>query len=217
VIKAARIRAAGIVVPAHNEETLLATCLAALREAGRAVTQVPVYLVAVADTCTDQTAATARACGARVISIHARRVGAARAAGMRELLRLTAGLDPAEVWLATTDADSVVPPGWLRRQLDYADQGWDLVLGTVAVADWDGHPPQVPAAFAARYHEVRGDAYLAKKDVPGAINEYQAALMAAEINGTNGALLELKLQDLGASAASVAKAISLATPNKAKP
>jgi predicted negative regulator of RcsB-dependent stress response len=75
----------------------------------------------------------------------------------------------------------------------------------------------MPAGFAARYHEVRGDAYLAKKDVPGAINEYQAALMAAEINGTNGALLELKLQDLGASAAPVAKAISLATPNKAKP
>jgi predicted negative regulator of RcsB-dependent stress response len=75
----------------------------------------------------------------------------------------------------------------------------------------------MPDAFAARYHEVRGDAYLAKKDVPGAINEYQAALVASEMNGTNGALLELKLQDLGASAASVAKAISLATPNKAKP
>src|ERR1700723_4794023 len=68
------------------------------------------------------------------------------------------------------------------------------------------------AAFAARYHEVRGDAYFAKKDIPGAINEYQAALVAAEINGTNGALLELKLQDLGASAAPVAKAISPATP-----
>lgn len=148
--EAGRIRAAGIVVPAHNEETLLATCLMALRESGRAL-KVPVHLVVVADTCTDRTAATAQACGARVVSIRARRVGAARAAGMRELRRLTAGLDQAEVWLATTDADTVVPPGWLRRQLDYADQGWDLVLGTVAVADWDGHPPQVPAAFAARY------------------------------------------------------------------
>ena len=75
----------------------------------------------------------------------------------------------------------------------------------------------MPAAFAGRYHEVRGDAYLAKKDIPGAINEYQAALVAAEINGTNGALLELKLQDLGASVSPMSKAISLATPNKAKP
>ena len=58
---------------------------------------------------------------------------------------------PAAVWLAITDADSVVPPHWLRRQLRYASQGWDVVLGTVSVADWDGHPPHVPAAFEARY------------------------------------------------------------------
>ena len=75
----------------------------------------------------------------------------------------------------------------------------------------------MPAAFAARYHEVRGDAYLAKKDIPGAINEYEAALVSAETSGGNGALLELKLQDLGAAPAPVAKAISLHTPTEAKP
>ena len=95
--------------------------------------------------------AVARACGALVIGIRARSVGAARAAGMRELLRLTAGSDPAAIWLATTDADTVVPPDWLRRQVAYADQGWDVVLGTVTVADWSEHPPHVSAAFAARY------------------------------------------------------------------
>jgi glycosyltransferase involved in cell wall biosynthesis len=111
----------------------------------------PVRVVVVADACTDQTAAVARAAGAWVISIHARRVGAARAAGMRELLRLTVGSDPAAVWLATTDADTLVPPDWLRRQLDYANAGWDVVLGTITVTDWDDHPPHVPAAFAERY------------------------------------------------------------------
>ena len=75
----------------------------------------------------------------------------------------------------------------------------------------------MPAAFAARYHEVRGDAYFAKKDIPGAINEYQAALGAADTSGINGALLELKIQDLGAARAPVAKAISLDLLNKAKP
>ena len=75
----------------------------------------------------------------------------------------------------------------------------------------------MPAAFAARYHEVRGDAYFAKKDIPGAINEYQAALGAADTSGINGALLELKIQDLGAARAPVAKVISLDVPNKAKP
>src|SRR5205807_7944371 len=105
----------------------------------------------VADMCSDQTVAVARTGKATVISLRARRVGAARAAGMRELLRLTSGSDPSAVWLATTDADTVVPSGWLRRQLEYADAGWDVVLGTVTVSNWDGHPPHVPHAFERRY------------------------------------------------------------------
>jgi glycosyltransferase involved in cell wall biosynthesis len=144
------IETAGVVVPAHNEETLLPACLSALRRAARQVS-VPVHVLVAADSCTDRTVAVARAHGARVIRIGARSVGAARAAGMRELLRLTAGSDPAAVWLATTDADTVVPSHWLRRHVAHADQGWDVILGTVTVADWSEHPPHVPAAFAARY------------------------------------------------------------------
>jgi GT2 family glycosyltransferase len=143
------------VVPAHNEEAMLPACLAALRRAAAAA-GIPVHLLVVADTCTDRTAAVARACGARVISTGARNVGAARAAGMTEMLRLAAGRDPAAVWLATTDADTVVPPSWLRRQLRYAERGWDVVLGTVAVADWEEHPPHVPAAFEAMYDHGGG-------------------------------------------------------------
>jgi glycosyltransferase involved in cell wall biosynthesis len=82
------IRAAGIVVPAHNEETLLAACLTALRRAAASVS-VPVHLLMAADSCTDRTVAVALACGARVIGVRARSVGAARAAGMRKLLRPT--------------------------------------------------------------------------------------------------------------------------------
>ncbi len=150
MIGTAGIEAVGVVVPAHNEETLLPACLEALSR-GASVLGVPVFVLVVADTCTDSTAAVARACGARVIAIGARNVGAARAAGMAGLLRLTAGVDPSAGWLATTDADTVVPSGWLRRQLKYAGQGWDVVLGTITVADWDGHPPHVPAAFDALY------------------------------------------------------------------
>jgi glycosyltransferase involved in cell wall biosynthesis len=149
-IEAVGIEVAGVVVPAHNEETLLAACLIAVRQAAATVS-VPVHVLVVADACTDRTASVARACGARVVRIRARNVGAARAAGMAELLRLTAASDPSAVWLATTDADTVVPPGWLQRQLRYASQGWDVVLGTVTVADWDGHPPHVTAAFDALY------------------------------------------------------------------
>jgi predicted negative regulator of RcsB-dependent stress response len=70
------------------------------------------------------------------------------------------------------------------------------------------------AAFGARYHEVRGDAYYSKKDLSGARTEYQAALAAADAGGINPALLELKIQDIGAAPAPVA---SLGTLNKAKP
>ena len=74
----------------------------------------------------------------------------------------------------------------------------------------------MPAAFAIPYHEVRGDAYLAKKDIPDAVTEYQAALGAAEASGTNGALLELKIEDIGAVPAPMAKANSADTQPKAK-
>jgi len=192
VISTAGIEAVGVVVPAHNEETLLPACLAALSRVA-SVVGVPVAMLVVADTCTDRTAAVARARGARVIAIGARNVGSARAAGMAELLRLTAGVDPSAVWLATTDADTVVPPRWLERQLRYAGQGWDVVLGTVTVADWDGHPPHVPAAFDALYqfgagpHQhvhganlgIRASAYLAAGGFRSLRTAEDHALLAA--------------------------------------
>ena len=61
--------------------------------------------------------------GARVISVQGRSVGAARAAGMTEVLRLTGAADPAAVWLATTDADTVVPPGSLAASMTWRPSG----------------------------------------------------------------------------------------------
>lgn len=70
---------------------------------------------------------------------------------MRAVLRLLAGHPPDKVWLATTDADTLVPSWWLERQPSYAAAGWDAVTGTVTVTDWTGRPPHLPAAFATRY------------------------------------------------------------------
>jgi predicted negative regulator of RcsB-dependent stress response len=53
-------------------------------------------------------------------------------------------------------------------------------------------------SFAGRYHEVHGDALYAKKDVAGAIAEYNAALSAGD-GGADSALLELKLADLASN------------------
>jgi predicted negative regulator of RcsB-dependent stress response len=54
-----------------------------------------------------------------------------------------------------------------------------------------------PGAFAGRYHDVRGDAYLAKKDPQKAGEEYKAAFAAGTGEGMDSALLTLKIADLG--------------------
>ena len=107
------IEAIGVVIPAHNEEDLLPGCLAAVRQAAQRVAPVPVQLIVVADACTDRTAEHAARAGASVLRIGARCVGAARAAGMRQALSRAWHLDPGSLWLATTDADTLVPRGWL--------------------------------------------------------------------------------------------------------
>jgi glycosyltransferase involved in cell wall biosynthesis len=143
--------AIGVIVPAHNEEDLLPSCLASLHRAAQALPGTPVHLIVVADACIDQTAEAARRGGASVVTISARSAGAARGAGAREVLRLTSDLDPASVWLATTDADTLVPERWLRQQARYAGQGWDAIVGTIQVADWSGHTPQTRSLFRERY------------------------------------------------------------------
>lgn len=150
------IEAVGVVVPAHNEEDLLPSCLDAVRQAARMLAGTPVHLVVVADACTDRTAELARRGGAAVVEIHARSVGAAREAGAREVLSRTQPLDPGAVWLATTDADTLVPPGWLSQHLCYAAEGWDVVVGTVTVTDWAEHPPEVPPLFHQSYGTGQG-------------------------------------------------------------
>lgn len=150
------IKSVGVTVPAHNEEDLLPACLSALRAAAQAVASLPVHVVVVADNCTDRTVQAAISGGASVISVNAQAVGTARAAGMRELLRRFSGIDRRDLWLATTDADTTVPPAWLERQLCYADQGWDAVLGTVSVAEWTDVPAHLAATFAAHYEFGEG-------------------------------------------------------------
>lgn len=144
------IKAAGVVIPAHNEQDLLPSCLTAVQRAASQLA-VPVHLVVAADACADRTAAVARSQGADVVELSARCVGAARQAGVRQMLRATSHMDPATVWIATTDADTHVPRWWLRRQLRFANQGWKGVLGTVTVGDWADHPPRVQRLFTQRY------------------------------------------------------------------
>ncbi|GAA3422465.1 glycosyltransferase [Streptosporangium vulgare] len=145
------IQAVGVVVPARDEEELLPACLASLDLAGRMIPGVAVHLIVVADTCGDRTASIAARAGATVVEGTMTNVGQARLAGTQVLLRRTRGLDPATVWVATTDADTLVPPCWLGRQLRHAAQGWEAIVGTVTVTDWSGYPSWCRTAYAEGY------------------------------------------------------------------
>jgi hypothetical protein len=131
----------GVVVPANNEESALPVCLEGLRVAACRVTT-PVTVVVVLDSCTDFSADVVREAiktpgiTVRAVTVDAHNVGFARRAGMSELLDL---IPQSGTWLATTDADSVVPENWFAAQLDHAAAGARVVAGTVTVEDWQEH------------------------------------------------------------------------------
>ena len=66
------------VIPAHNEEVILADTLRAIQAAAAAH---PHEIIVVDDASTDRTAAVASAHGARVVAVNARQIAAARNAG----------------------------------------------------------------------------------------------------------------------------------------
>jgi glycosyltransferase involved in cell wall biosynthesis len=68
------------IVPAYNEERLLAATLAALNAAAGAVDE-PYELIVVDDASADRTAEVARSCGARVVRVACRQIAATRNAG----------------------------------------------------------------------------------------------------------------------------------------
>jgi hypothetical protein len=167
----------GVVIPAHDEEVLLPACLSALGAAA-ARAGVPVSVVVVLDACTDGTLEAVRGADPAPfdrlehIACQTRRVGAARAAGSRHLI---GAHDPAGLWLATTDADSTVPPDWIARQLAHVRRGARAVIGTVEVADWSQHPPQVEPRYRRLYRARDGHRHVHGANMSMAATAYLAA------------------------------------------
>jgi glycosyltransferase involved in cell wall biosynthesis len=126
------IRRVGVVVPAHDEELVVARCLESIGRAAQAVS-LPVTVIVVLDDCGDRTERICRSFPVEVIAVQARCVGVARHVGASALLSGVADADA--IWLSNTDADSVVPTIWLRDQLDLALAGADAVVGTVELSD----------------------------------------------------------------------------------
>ncbi|MCW2549277.1 MAG: hypothetical protein JWN96_3737, partial [Mycobacterium sp.] len=179
----------------RNEEELLPACIAGLRAAAAAV-EVPVEILVVLDACTDGSRLAAGP--APTLAVDVRNVGQARREGFTQLLlRRPAGIADGQTWLATTDADTIVPPDWLARMLAHAAAGWTVVAGTVRVTDWTGHSERAQTYWQSSYENhdhhrhvhganlgVRGDAYRLVGGMPAvALSEDVALVQALEAAG----------------------------------
>ncbi len=92
----------------------------------------------------------------------------------------------------TTGGDGLRHIARLRLAAVLLGQGQadaDAVLALLEVAD--------TAGFAARYHELSGDAHLQKGDLAGARSAYQRSMAALAPNAAERALLKLKLDNVG--------------------
>ena len=143
----------GIVIPVHNEEVWLASCLQAVLKAAASpkLRDEMVHTLVVLDSCTDDSACIAASFGVQTLTVQARNVGIARATGAQRCLDMGAR------WLAFTDADTLVSPDWLADQLDQCS---DAVCGTVAVNDWSGHAPQLALHFKTSYNDAHGHRHI---------------------------------------------------------
>lgn len=133
----------GVIVPAHNEAQAIRRCLHSIAAAAAhpRLRGEEVVVVVALDACSDATETVCLEQGVPTVALDARCVGSARAAGADYALACGAR------WLASTDADSAVPPDWLWRQLAC---GGDAFCGVVEVADWLDYPERVRALFSER-------------------------------------------------------------------
>ena len=189
-----------VVIPAHDEEVLLPSCLASLALAADGVSdRALVHTVVVADNCTDTTEAIAKAYDAAVIQVAYRNVGAARAAGVTFGLGALGVWPPSRTWLASTDADTVVPGDWLARQLDLADTGVTAVAGVVRVDSFSDHPTGTATAFADLYagESHRGHSHVHGANIGARADAYHRAGGWGELHLAEDHDLWRRLRDVG--------------------
>jgi glycosyltransferase involved in cell wall biosynthesis len=124
-----------VAVPAKNEAERIPSCLTALDDQY----QRPDAVVLLLNNCTDATEAITRVmapCLRFRLDVVCRNLPAAQAnAGHARRLAMTLAAKRAgpNGVLLTTDADSVVPPDWVRRNLAALHRGADLVCGRAMI------------------------------------------------------------------------------------
>ena len=149
-----------VVVPARDEAEFLPRHLESVYAAAEVVRAetpgIQVRATVVLDSCTDESAS--------VLSAHPwfdthevelGVVGEVRAHGVERARSRAAGVDPTRLWIACTDADTVVPEHWLIEQVRLAQTGCALVVGTVH-PDPQDLSPDVLHRWRARHRLEEG-------------------------------------------------------------
>ena len=147
-----------VVVPARDEACSISACVSSILVSAAVSGIDALDVVVVADSCRDATPTIARwALRGRgvVVECNVASVGRARAIGTRIGLS-RARLPLHSIWIAHTDADSTVPPGWLAVHQQVAEQGCAALAGVVEVDHFDDHGPHTAMRHRLRY-DVPGD------------------------------------------------------------
>ena len=118
-----------IIVPAYNEEKLIAACLASVRQAAQARSLQDYELIVCDNASTDATAAIAKKAGAKLAHEPIRRISRSRNAGAA-----AATGD----WLLFIDADSILTPAKLEELLAAIKTG--TLAGGGSLIDFDAKP-----------------------------------------------------------------------------
>ncbi len=153
------IRAVHVVIPARDEEQLLPRCLMSVEQARLALRaarpDLLVDITVVLDRCRDRSALVVDSARMHGVIVDFGMVGPARDAGVRGALAASAsnGVVPEELWIACTDADTVVPPNWLTEQVELAS-AHDAVIGTVE--PFGLTDTVVLSRWRARHHLIEG-------------------------------------------------------------
>jgi len=153
------IRAVHVVIPARDEELLLPRCLASVEQARLALRGVRpdllVDITVVLDRCRDRSSLVVEEARVHGLSVDFGMVGATRDAGVRSALASNDanGVASEDLWIACTDADTVVPANWLTDQVALTATH-DAVIGTVE--PFGLTDAAVLARWRARHHLIEG-------------------------------------------------------------
>lgn len=145
-------------VPACDEELLVERSITSILHAASELSDtVHVRVVVACDSCTDATVGIVRRMASNddrleVIEGAWRSAGAARAAAIRHGLgRPGPGIDPAHIWVATTDSDTVVGADWLQCHVACWASGDHAIAGIVELLDDDDRSAEVASVFQRTY------------------------------------------------------------------